>query len=116
MNQQTFTTHSINLSITSQEIRITEFSSILEQNFESKINKAKLKLISMMILALYNIKTVNYLALTNVFDGKTKVDSSLRRPQRFMADFDFPMKLILGFISNLLSQKESLTLVIYRTN
>lgn len=42
--------------------------------------------------------------------------SSLRRIQRFMADFDLPMKLISGFIFNLLPQKESLILVMDRTN
>jgi len=36
-----------------------ELCSILEQNFETKINRARVKLISMMILALCKIKSIN---------------------------------------------------------
>jgi hypothetical protein len=111
-----FTTRSINHTNTSQDNKITELSSILEQNFETKINKARLKFISMMILALCNIKTVNYTALANVFDSATEAESSLRRIQRFMADFDLPMKLISSFIFGILPEKKNLVLVLDRTN
>ena len=111
-----FTTHSINHTNTSQECKITELSSVLEQNFETKINKARLKLISMMILALCKIKTVNYMALSNVFDSSASAESSLRRIQRFMAGFDLPMKLVSGFIFGILPEKKNLVLVLDRTN
>ena len=111
-----FTKHSINNSKTSQDGKITELSSVLEQNFERKINKARLKLISMMILALCKIKTVNYNALSNVFDSCASAESSLRRIQRFMADFDLPMKLVSGFIFGILPEKKNLILVLDRTN
>ncbi len=100
-----FTKHSINNTNTSQEIKITELSSILEQNFEAKINKARLKLISMMIVALCKIKTVNYMALSNVFDSSASAESSMRRIQRFMADFELPVKLISSFIFGILPEK-----------
>ncbi|WP_228414635.1 hypothetical protein [Chryseobacterium sp. SNU WT5] len=80
------------------------------------MNKARLKFISMMILALCKIKTVNYMALANVFDSESEAESSLRRIQRFMADFDLPMKLISCFIFNILPKKEDLVLVMDRTN
>ncbi|QCX52657.1 hypothetical protein [Elizabethkingia sp. JS20170427COW] len=70
----------------------------------------------MMILALYKIKTVNYQSLANVFDSSTSTESSLRRIQRFMADFDLPMMLISKFIFNILPCKNDLILVLDRTN
>ena len=100
-----FTTHASKHKNTSQEYKITEISSVLEQNFETKINKARLKLISMMILALCKIKTVNYVSLANVFDSSANAESSMRRIQRFMADFDLPMKLISTFIFGILPEK-----------
>lgn len=111
-----FTKHSINHMQTSQDRKITELSSVLEQNFEEKINKARLKLISMMILALCKIKTVNYISLSHAFDSNANAESSLRRIQRFMADFDLPMRLIAGFILNILPDKKNLVLVLDRTN
>lgn len=110
------TKHSTHHTKTSQESRITELSSILEQNFETKLNKARLELISMMILALCKIKTVNYMALANVFDSCATAGSSMRRIQRFMADFDLPMKLVSGFIFGILPEKKNLILVLDRTN
>lgn len=111
-----FTTHASKHKNTSQEYKITEISSVLEQNFETKINKARLKLISMMILALCKIKTVNYVSLANVFDSSANAESSMRRIQRFMADFDLPMKLISTFIFGILPEKKNLVLVLDRTN
>ncbi len=101
---------------TSQEYKSKDLSSVLEQNFEQKINKARLNLISMMILALCKIKTVNYMALANVFDSYANTESSLRRIQRFMADFDLPMKLVSSFIFGILPEKKNLVLVLDRTN
>lgn len=111
-----FLTQSSNHTKTSQESKITELSSILEQNFETKINRARLKLISMMVLALCKIKTVNYVSLSNVFDSNANAESSMRRIQRFMADFDLPMKLISSFIFGILPEKKNLVLVLDRTN
>ena len=83
-----YLTHSINHTKTSQEYKSNELSSVLERNFETKINKARMKLIAMMILALCKIKTVNYHSLACVFESSASRESSLRRIQRFMADFD----------------------------
>ncbi len=111
-----FLTHLANHMKTSQDSKVTELSSVLAQNFETKINKARLKLISMMILALCKIKTVNYMSLSNVFDSSATAESSMRRIQRFMAEFDLPMKLISSFIFGVLPEKRNLVLVLDRTN
>lgn len=101
---------------TSQVYKSTDLCSVLEQNFSTKVNKARLKLISMMILALCKVKTVNYMSLANVFDNNASSESSMRRIQRFMADFDLPMKLISTFIFGILPEKKKLVLVLDRTN
>lgn len=99
---------------TGQGYKSTELCSILEQNFSEKVNKARLNLISMMVLALCKVKTVNYRSLANAFDHVSDPDSSIRRIQRFMADFDLPMRLISIFIFNILPEKKKLILVLDR--
>jgi hypothetical protein len=68
-----FITHSINHTKTSREGRIKEFS----LTSKTKLNEARLRLISMMILALFKIKMVNYTALASVFDSKANTESSM---------------------------------------
>ena len=111
-----FTTHLSNHTNTSREYKSTELSSVLKQNLPKNMHKARIHLISMMILALCKIKTVNYMALSSIFDSDATAESSMRRIQRFMADFDLPMQLISRLIFSLLPQKENLILVMDRTN
>jgi len=101
---------------TSHGCESIEFSSLLGQNFEAKVNKARLNLISMIVLALCRAKTVNYMSLVCAFDNTASPGSSMRRLQRFMAGFDLPMKLVSRFIFGILPEKESLILVMDRTN
>jgi hypothetical protein len=56
---------------------------ILNQHFDSYFNKARIKLMSLFILSLVKIQTVNFNQLSNAFDSSSKSDSSLRRIQRF---------------------------------
>lgn len=77
---------------------------------------ARVKLICLFITALCKVKTINYDKLASGFDTKTTKNSSYRRIQRFMAEFDLPMKIISSLIFALLPEKENLTLVLDRTN
>ncbi|WP_268052772.1 hypothetical protein [Chryseobacterium sp. SL1] len=54
--------------------------------------------------------------MANVFDSSASAESSMRRIQRFMADFELPMKLISGFIFVILSENNNLLLVLDLTN
>lgn len=101
---------------TSQSHKVNEICSILEKNIQNKINKARIKLISMMILALCKVKTVSYIDLSNAFDSSASPDSSIRRIQRFMAEFNFPMEIVSKLIFSILPMKNNLTLVLDRTN
>jgi len=100
---------------TSYSCESAELCSILEQNFEEKINKARLKLISMLILSLCKVENINYTSLSCAFDSAASPESSMRRVQRFMADFDFPMRVVSKFIFGILPEKENLILIIDRT-
>jgi len=81
-------------------------SLILEQNFEEKNQQARLKLISMLILALCKVKNINYMSLSCAFDSAASPESSMRRVQRFMANFDFPMRVVSKFIFGILPEKK----------
>ncbi|MBK5208685.1 MAG: IS4 family transposase [Flavobacteriaceae bacterium] len=94
----------------------TTLISVLEQHFNGELNLARVKLICLFITTLCKVKTVNYDRLASGFDSKASKNSSYRRIQRFMAEFDFPMKIVSTLIFNLLPKKENLTLVLDRTN
>lgn len=100
----------------SQDSKDTTLISMLQAHLRCELNLARVKLICLFITALCKIKTVNYDRLASAFDSKAKKNSSYRRIQRFMAEFDFPMKIISTLIFNLLPEKTNLTLVLDRTN
>lgn len=80
------------------------------------INKARLKLMAMTILARGKIQTVSFYKLALAFDSESKADSSLRKLQRFIAYFSPCTDLIVRLIFGLLPEKTNLKLVIDRTN
>lgn len=114
-----FLTHSTKKKKTSQVDKANQLSTVLKDTIEKsnvKINKARLKLISMVILALCKVQTVSFHKLALAFETNGKPDSSLRRLQRFIADFDLCSDLIARIIFGLLPEKNNLKLVIDRTN
>lgn len=70
----------------------------------------------LFIMTLYKVKTINYDRLASGFDTKANKSISYRRIQRFMADFDLPIKIISILIFSLLPEKTNLSLVLDRTN
>jgi len=90
--------------------------SALETHFEKKINLARLKFISSVIIALIKVRTVTFESLARAFDSESEVDSSLRRIQRFIANYSLDSDLIAKLIFNLLPEQKQLTLSIDRTN
>jgi len=104
---------------TSRSDKSSELSAVLNTNLKkhnAKINKARLKLISMVILALCKVQTVSFHKLAMAFESKSNADSSLRRLQRFIAGFDLCSDLIAKIIFGLLPEKTNLKIVIDRTN
>jgi hypothetical protein len=103
----------------SHESKVIELSELLDEKIKkngSQLNKARLKLISMVIIALCKVQNVSFHKLAIAFDTESKSDSSLRRLQRFIASFQLCRDLIARLIFELLPEKENLKLVIDRTN
>jgi hypothetical protein len=101
---------------TSLENKDTALISVLQSHFKGELNLARVKLISLFITALCKIKTINYDRLASGFDTKVDKKSSYRRIQRFMKEFDFPMRTVSTLIFNLLPVNNNLVLVLDRTN
>lgn len=101
---------------TSLECKDTTLISVLQGHFKGEINLARLKLISLFINALCKVKSINYDKIASGFDTRASKNSSYRRIQRFMAEFDFPMRIVSMLIFSLLPEKTGLTLVLDRTN
>ena len=81
---------------------------VLKEHFGSHFNKARIKLISMFILSLVKVQTVNFNRLSNSFDSNSKSYSSLRRIQRFFASYVFDIDLISKILYNLILRKQSM--------
>lgn len=94
----------------------TELISILNMQFQGKLNLARVKLIAMFVSSLCKVQTVGFEKLANVFDSHSQAASSLRRIQRFIANFPLCSDLIAKLIFGLLPDKENLRLSIDRTN
>jgi len=101
---------------TNVESKSREFISILDTHFQGKVNRARLKLRAMFIIALCKVQTVGFDKLVNAFDSKALATSSLRRIQRFIGQYTLDSNLIAKLIFCLLPQKENLKLSIDRTN
>lgn len=98
------------------ESKSKEFISIMNGQFQGKINLARLKLISMFVFALCKVQTVGFEKLANAFDSEAMAASSLRRIQRFIASYALDSDLIAKLIFGLLPDKDNLKLSIDRTN
>lgn len=101
---------------TNASAKSTELNSVLSSHFQGKINLARIKLISHFIIALCKVQTVTFEKLANAFETSVDNKSSLRRIQRFIADYTLDSDLIARLIFGLLPNKEGLILSIDRTN
>ena len=94
----------------------SDLNSILNAHFKGILNLARVKFISMFIIALSKAQTVNFSKLSIAFDTEAKSESSLRRIQRFIAKYSFNPDIIAKLIFSLLPLQEKLVLTIDRTN
>lgn len=101
---------------TSLSSKNTTLFPILEYHFDGKLNKARVDFMALFIEALCKVKTVNYDRLASGFKSKADKNSSYRRIQRFMTQFNMPMETISKLIFCLLPSKTNLCLVLDRTN
>ena len=101
---------------TNAPAKSTELVAVLKTHFDSKMNLARVKFISHFIVALCKLQTVSFEKLAIAFDAEAAPSSSLRRIQRFIADFSLNSDLIARLVYNLLPNEGKLTLTIDRTN
>lgn len=101
---------------TSLNSKNSDLISVLQAHFKGELNLAMVKLICLFITALCKVKTINYDRLSCAFDSKSHKQSSYRRIQRFMAVFNFPMKIVSKLIFSVLPEKDGLILLLDRTN
>lgn len=94
----------------------SELSRILHKNFGKSINLARIKLMALFICALCKVQTVCFERLAAGFDHSARKASSLRRIQRFMADYMLETNLIARLVFSLLPHKPPYTLTMDRTN
>jgi Transposase DDE domain len=90
--------------------------STLSQVFGDKMNLARIKFFGLFICALCKVQTVCFEKLATSFDADVRVDSSLRRIQRFMSEYLLDTSLIARFVFGLLPHKPPYRLALDRTN
>lgn len=96
------------------ESKSSEFVSIFHK--QSGWNLARVKFFVLMISALCKVQTVGFEKLASAFDCKAGTGSSVRRIQRFIADYVLDTDLIARLIFKLLPHKPPFRLAMDRTN
>ena len=78
---------------------------------------ARLAFLSMFLVALFKVRTVNLAEIATALNPHAKVDSNYRRLQRFFADFQLDYDLMAQVTLNLIPpQEEGYALSLDRTN
>jgi len=80
------------------------------------MNLARIKFFGLFICALCKVQTVCFEKLATAFDTDVKVNSSLRRIQRFIAEYMLDTRLIARFVFSLLPHQGPYRLTMDRTN
>lgn len=98
------------------ENKVTVLSDTLKEFFGDKMNLARIKFFGLFISALCKVQTVRFEKLACGFDSKVNPDSSLRRIQRFIAEYSLDSDLVARFIFALLPHEPPYRLALDRTN
>ena len=101
---------------TSNESKNNILVSTLYEVFGNKMNLARIKFFGLFICALCKVQTVCFEKLATSFDHDVRLDSSLRRIQRFMSEYLLDTDLIARLVFALLPHKPPYKLALDRTN
>lgn len=101
---------------TSTESKNSILLSTLTEVFGDKMNLARIKFFGLFICALCKVQTVCFEKLAASFETDVGVGSSLRRIQRFMADYLLDTNLIARLVFKLLPHEPPYRLAMDRTN
>lgn len=96
----------------------TKIFDLIQQHFEGKMNRARIKLIAQVVMALCKVQSVNFNKLAIGFEtaGKATPDSSMRRLQRFISSYALDTDLIARVVMKLIPVEGPYQLAIDRTN
>jgi hypothetical protein len=98
------------------EYKSTQLISILGNQFGKEMNFARISFIGLFICALCKVQTVCFERIACGFETASQTGSSLRRIQRFIANYQLDKSLIARLIFSLLPHEPPYTLSIDRTN
>jgi hypothetical protein len=98
------------------ECKSTELISTLEAVFKNKMNAARIKFLGLFIVALCKVQTVCFEKLASGFEANVKRSSSLRRIQRFMAEYLLDTDMIASLVFALLPHEPPFVIAMDRTN
>ena len=101
---------------TRSESKISILNDTLVKIFGSELNLARIKFISLFIIALSKVQTVTFEKIAIAFENKVQTSSSLRRIQRFMAGYVLDTDIIARLIFALLPHNPPFRLALDRTN
>jgi hypothetical protein len=101
---------------TSIESKNSVLVSTLVEIFGQNMNLARIKFFGLFISALCKVQTVCFEKLAVSFETQASSDSSLRRIQRFMADYVLDANLIARLVFSLLPHEPPYRLSLDRTN
>jgi hypothetical protein len=93
-----------------------EISHKLYTHFGKSMNMARIKFFGLMICSLCKVKAVTFSKLASAFETRADSSSSLRRIQRFIAEYVLDLDIIARFVVGLLPHKGPYTLSMDRTN
>lgn len=83
-----------------KQIKYKELVSFFQE--ESNFHLGRVKCISLFIVAILKVQTVNFSRISEAFDNQVQLGSNLRRIQRFFAEVSFPMALVAPILFKLL--------------
>ena len=86
------------------ESNFTKIFEPIHQHLEGKVNRARIKLIAQAVMALCKVQSVSLNKLSTGFEtaGKATAESSMRRLQRFMAEYTLDTDLIARMIMKMI--------------
>ena len=93
---------------------ISELQNILSHLLDW--NKARISCLVQMLQALFCVKTINLVQISNAFHSKAKEESSYKRIRRFFKDFSFDMTFIIDLVLGLFIKEQKFILLLDRTN
>ena len=97
---------------------MTRHNSKLDELLQTRFswNKSRIRFVSMFIISLIKVKTVNLTQIALSLNPHARAESNYRRSQRFLADFEFDFASIATFMLSLLPIANGFVLTLDRTN